>query len=264
MAITAFQANELVTRANVNSRLTEIDNSINTLNGKFPVSIENGGTGGTTASAACVNLGIYDTGISAGGSTESTYITNVRSYFSNHRKKQVPMFYPANWVDDSTYGVAVGITPTTSDKSFLFIFNETTGPKFSMMNDIGTWIDYSWNGIVLYDNQSGTQGTVDFNTGYTLGDFQYIKVLYFCKAAQGVWLRNAATHAAMSSGKINLNCMYYDGSKYYSFTRSVEMNSTSLTLASNTRGKISSNASGNTVSATTDEIYIMKVIGYRY
>ena len=51
MAIDLFQADELVTRANVNQRLTDIKNM-------FPISIDNGGTGGTTATAARTNLGV--------------------------------------------------------------------------------------------------------------------------------------------------------------------------------------------------------------
>lgn len=52
MTIAQFEANELVTRANVNSRITQA-------NSYFPVSITNGGTGGTTATAARTNLGVY-------------------------------------------------------------------------------------------------------------------------------------------------------------------------------------------------------------
>lgn len=52
MAIDQFAANELVSRTNVNSRITQA-------NAYFPVTVANGGTGGTTASAARTNLDVY-------------------------------------------------------------------------------------------------------------------------------------------------------------------------------------------------------------
>lgn len=56
MAILEFEANELVTRNNVNSRISQA-------NGYFPVSIANGGTGGTTESSAISSLGIDGTAL---------------------------------------------------------------------------------------------------------------------------------------------------------------------------------------------------------
>ncbi len=51
MSITEFAADEIVSRANVNSRITQA-------NAYFPVSIADGGTGGTSATNARTNLGV--------------------------------------------------------------------------------------------------------------------------------------------------------------------------------------------------------------
>lgn len=51
MAIDLFQADEIVSRTNVNQRLTDIKDM-------FPVSVANGGTGGSTATLARTNLGV--------------------------------------------------------------------------------------------------------------------------------------------------------------------------------------------------------------
>lgn len=52
MAIEQFTATELVTRTNVNARITQA-------NDYFPVTVANGGTGGITATAARTNLDVY-------------------------------------------------------------------------------------------------------------------------------------------------------------------------------------------------------------
>lgn len=52
MAIEQFTATELVTRTNVNARITQANNY-------FPVTVANGGTGGVTATAARTNLDVY-------------------------------------------------------------------------------------------------------------------------------------------------------------------------------------------------------------
>ena len=54
MAISTFGANEIVTRGNVNNRITAINNM-------FPLSVANGGTGGTTPHDARTNLGVFTT-----------------------------------------------------------------------------------------------------------------------------------------------------------------------------------------------------------
>lgn len=49
MSADLFASNEIVSRSNVNDRITAINNM-------FPVSVDNGGTGGTSATAARTNL----------------------------------------------------------------------------------------------------------------------------------------------------------------------------------------------------------------
>lgn len=100
MAITAFQANELVTRANVNSRLTEVDTKFTEIDGKFPVSIANGGTGGTTATGARTNLEVLKeySLYSDDNGTQSPVILSDSIY--NYSKIRV-YYRDDNWCMDS-------------------------------------------------------------------------------------------------------------------------------------------------------------------
>lgn len=58
MSADLFTSDELVAMSNVNARITDINNDLSTLDDKFPVSVSNGGTGGTTATTARTNLGV--------------------------------------------------------------------------------------------------------------------------------------------------------------------------------------------------------------
>ena len=177
MAITAFQATELVTRANVNSRLTEVDNALTAVNNKFPVSIANGGTGGTTATAARTNLDVM-------------------------------------------------------------------------------------KAVNIYTNYSGAQGTISFDTGYTAAEFSYLEIYYFVEATSGTWLRNSIKMRASTGTNANMVAMYYDGATFRCYTRSVTINDTGLSLASNTRGQYSFKTSSAV--STTDNLYITNIVGYKY
>lgn len=81
MAIDLFQADEIVSRTNVNQRLTDIK-------GMFPVSVANGGTGQTTLTSGDILIGNGTSGISSvttlpiasggtGGSTATLARTNL-------------------------------------------------------------------------------------------------------------------------------------------------------------------------------------------
>ena len=81
MAIDLFQANEIVSRANVNQRITQ-------MNAYFPVSVANGGTGQTSLSSGQILLGNGTSGITStatlpvskggtGGITETEARTNL-------------------------------------------------------------------------------------------------------------------------------------------------------------------------------------------
>lgn len=254
-----FQSMELVNRHNVNLRVSEANSKFDSIDGKFPVSVANGGTGGTTEATACYNLGICNSGVSASGSTESEYIANVQSYFSNYRKKQVPMFYSASWTTRSTRGVALGITPTTTDKSFLFIFNEATGPKFRMMTDTGTWIDYSPTGTVLYENSSGTAGTV------TLSDSaaNYKKIIIHYRDNNGYY--KTVTVDDPNGKSISMEILWHriGNTNLYLKVEQALITGSSIEIAGN-KGQTRVGNNTSIVENGGEYILIWKVVGYKY
>lgn len=65
MSVTEFGANEIVSRSNVNNRVTQINNDITAVNNKFPVSVANGGTGQTSLTSGEILLGNGTSGISS-------------------------------------------------------------------------------------------------------------------------------------------------------------------------------------------------------
>lgn len=95
MAISTFGANEIVTRGNVNNRITAINNM-------FPLSIGNGGTGGSTAKSARENLDVLSTSIlySSETGTNGNITFNIPSGYELHDFKYLEFYY-SNAADTS-------------------------------------------------------------------------------------------------------------------------------------------------------------------
>ena len=58
--------------------------------------------------------------------------------------------------------------------------------------------------------------------------------------------------------------MYHDGTTFNSFTRTVEFGASSISLVSNTRGTMAYKSPSSGSVSTSDNIYIMQVVGYKY
>ena len=226
------------------------------------VPLANGGTGATTSADAMVNLGfINNQEVSFDSADEATYISDVKNYFETNNTKYVPYVFNAEW-SNIGHGVAAGVRSKDNFSETLLLFNQRTGLKLYQKNT-STWRDYSPNGTIIYDNANGIQGTVTFDTGFTAEDFKYLQIYYFVQINVSLWLRHSVKSYSSTGTNINMTAMYYDGSKYNCYTRSVTINSSSLTLTSNTRGHIVSSTNSNAL-GTGDEIYITRVVGYKY
>jgi len=112
MAISTFEADEIVARANVNQR-------INQANAYFPVSVANGGTGKTSLSSGQILLGNGTSGITSTatlpvskGGTGSTTISAARSTLDVYK-------ITALYINDS--GTTSTITLSSSIQNFNYI-----------------------------------------------------------------------------------------------------------------------------------------------
>lgn len=262
MAITQFAASEIVSRNNVNSRLTEVDNKFTSIENKFPVSIDNGGTGGTSISGAVSNLKLTDTteqDFSA--NDESAYLQAVQNYFENNNTTYVPLVFNAGWAGQG-YGVAFGAkTHDAGGNKTLAIFNQKVGFKLYNKDGNNAWSDFSPNGTTLYWNQSGSSSTITLSEN--ANNFQRLRIYY--KDSDG--LKEAKdVHQPLNGVTIGLATVKMLGANNASYTAShiIAISGTSLTFQNNNGGYVKYGTTQNTPHFENGRILVVKVIGYKY
>lgn len=255
MSISEFEANEFVTRNNVNSRITAINNM-------FPVSVTNGGTGATTSQEALYNLDLVDKlPLDFPASTAAEYISKVQTHVAGKLDSQsyVPYTCNAGWQGQS-YGAALGVRTWENNNAYndtLVIFNEKIGVKiYHGDHDVG-WKDYSPTGIVLYENSSGTQSTVVLSE--SAANFSRIKIYYQHNDGE-----HSSTDIYDPNGKTTLlsTVKFRDNNYTYLSSAKIAISGTSITWGSD---------HGYNRLATTpainrnDGIFlsILKVVGFR-
>lgn len=255
MAITEFQASEIVSRNNVNSRIQQA-------NAYFPVSIANGGTGGTSISGAVSNLKLTDTteqDFSA--NDESAYLQAVQNYFDGQNETYVPLVFNAGWAGQG-YGAAFGAKTHNAGKNkTLAIFNEKVGFKLYHKDGTNAWSDFSPNGTTLYWNQSGSSSTITLSEN--ANNFQRLRIYY--KDSDG-FKEAKDVHQPLNGVTISLSVekMIGSGSALYTVAQKINITGTSLTFTSSDGGYVKHSSSGNTINFSTGRILVVKVIGYKY
>lgn len=260
--ITPFQATELVNRNNVNNRLSEANSKFDSIDGKFPVSVANGGTGGTNKSSAVVGLGIGDASEqSIGGANEAAFIDSVKYWFENSANtKYVPHVANAKWISHGN-GVVVGVRTVENLSEFLLLFNESFGPKFYVKNTdtSGNWVDYSPTGTVLYENASGTNGTVTLSD--SAANYKKMVIHYFDNNGY----RDTATIDDPEGKSVNMHTVWHRSSNTTLYLKSthIYVSGTSITFGGN-NGQTTVITNGAAVAIGSNLIYIWKVVGYKY
>ena len=252
MAVTEFQSTDLVTRSNVNEKIQQI-------NALFPVSVENGGTGATTAPQVLKNLGVVDNSTLGfpdfETNDESSYISQVQAYALAHITDQVPFIFNAGWAGVG-YGTAVAWA--TSDMKFLMLYNMTTGVRFfGYVN--GTWSEkLAGKPAMLYSNYAGSASTITLNE--TVSNFLYIKI-YFVSSSNNA-MGTSSDFISLNGGAIlSLHYPTSDNKNQLMLSAYIHCKNNTITFSRNYGMQI---GTSNIVTLNNPMIKIIKVVGYRF
>lgn len=137
---------------------------------------------------------------------------------------------------------------------------------------VGSEIDYSGNisdiptgweqvtgfntvGYVLYEDSSGTTGTVTLND--SVSNYDYLEVYY----ARDVWCSSRKIDTSLSLSHIDLSLIAWASSITRIYTSDIAISGTSITR--NYTRYINFPDSGTGINAGADNIKIYKVIGYK-
>ena len=136
--------------------------------------------------------------------------------------------------------------------------DQSTKPiQFRTENNAGTWT--SWENIyrakTLYDNGSGTQGTVTLSESST--NFTMLEIFY--RIIDGTQYRKSTRVWAPNGKRTELNYVNNDnvGNAWYK-SKEINISGTSITVNGNVEVTMKGGSTTN-----TDRIYITQVIGYR-
>lgn len=154
MAVTQFEANEIVSRANVNQRITQ-------MNAYFPVSVTNGGTGGTTKTAARTNLEVLTAVVLYNNSSGTQGTVSLSDYTSGYSYLEIYYMDLDRTVShycvrvDSPRGLDVGLTGASyiSGTSYNGYYAYT-----SQIHVSDTSLTWRSNKNGYFYNENGTRG----------------------------------------------------------------------------------------------------------
>jgi hypothetical protein len=151
MSADLFEANELVSRSNVNDRITAI-------NGMFPVSIADGGTGSNTATGARTNLAVM-TGVQLYYNASGTQST-IQLDDSSANYSYLEIYYMND--DDKTSCVKIDNPNGKSvELSMIAYWNGLMYLRTAVVSISGTSI--TWNSNYIGWATVGANGTTTYN-----------------------------------------------------------------------------------------------------
>lgn len=165
MAITEFQATDLVTRLNVNEKIQQI-------NSLFPVSVANGGTGATTANGARTNLG-FSTSTNLYTNLSGTFSTiTLSSSISNYDAIGIYYFWDESSVYSSNY---IQILPSYGKLTLTWIVPPPDGNgvqissyEIAVSGSTITFASYSLYKCIYITASSTSQDNNFFSGNYSL------------------------------------------------------------------------------------------------
>lgn len=158
-------------------------------------------------------------------------------------------------------GIATGATKNTVENSLT-----STSTTNALSAAQGKVLNDKYNGTVLYDNSSGTTGTITLSE--TAANFSYLEIFYGIRNSSGVWSHYSSVKIFSPNGKKFMCEMVRSVSsigiiqilaKGYSVSgTSITMNEAEMWSGFDSNGFLSAQfINGSTI------IRILKVVGYR-
>ena len=218
--------------------------------------IGKGGTGATTTTGSCINLGLGDINqMDFSANSYSDWLSAVQTYVDQNLQTRRPFAFHAGW-QGIGYGSGLAYYTLDSGFKFLMLFNENerSGVKyyFKRPNE-NNWNEAATNvGTTLYDNSSGTTGTV--NLSDNVANYKLLEICFNDMATQRVYEPNGKAPTLCTMNSDIYNTIYFKQSRLYISGNTMTVQSSLSAWASNDTGMTTRNI---------NEISIYKIIGYK-
>lgn len=240
----------------ITGRLSDLETTVNTnlvaaineIDGKFPVSVANGGTGNTSLTSGNILLGNGTDAIT------STDVLSVAKGGTGQTSLTSGNILLGNGTD--------GVTST----DVLPISKGGTGATSAA--DIRSALSVM-TGTSLWGSSSGTKSTINFTDNYANYDFIYIQGMdngvATCNIFRPITTSQVSICNWYATAASNPMGMYYHGC-YLSFSYSSSTGKTTVTFERNGTYtvKLAANTDDTWTVSSTAGIYITKIMGYKY
>ena len=254
---TDTNANNIGTLTNlVTTEKTNLVGAINEVKTDI-IPITRGGTNATTSENACINLGL--------GTSDTTEFTapnyenwksQVFNYIDTNLTERRPFVFNAGW-QGVNYGSGFAFQ-TSNEYRFAMLANMSGGVQFFGKVNNNDWAEITGGyGTNIYNNDSGTYGTITLPENYT--NYKFIDILYQnIDGEKG----SCRFYTSGSGNKANIISMYTDGGDVYFKTCNLVFENASVSFHDNAwKYRTSGGTWGGKNEANHMRVY--KLIGYK-
>ena len=216
------------------------------------VPINRGGTNATTSENACINLGLGSSATSDFSANDyNSWGAHALNYVDNNITDRRPFVFHAGW---QSVGFGSGIAfKTSSDYKFAMLNNQNGGVSFWGKDSThNVWGEMGILGHTLYDNSSGTTGTITLSE--SAANFNSIDIIYNNNCTSRVYSPNNKNVALFDMGADVYSTIYFN-------QNTINISGNTITVTGNLMAYASNGTTMTTQQSNT--INIKKIIGYK-